>query len=126
MSNEKIKFGDQVFDLVTAGVNLTDRGGSIMFCRGDTAFDVVNQTLKKNGDIVQIGTSGDPDWSRSDLIYAGILTSRSNYEVSTGVKADVMIAEFRTPDTREQIKDTNANLAYLSMMTGYDLEVLTL
>ncbi len=32
MSNiEKIKFGDQVFDLIAAGVNLGETGGSVTF-----------------------------------------------------------------------------------------------
>ena len=113
---EKIKFGDRVFDLVPAGINLDESGGSITFQKGTASFDSMETVLKANSTITQIGLSGDPDWKRSDLIYAGQLTKQSNQvirteQVQTGIdektkeliyenkdiKADVMIATFKTP-----------------------------
>lgn len=133
MSNiEKIKFGDQVFDLVPAGVNLADGGGTITFQKGTLTFDEIETLLKSGGSITQIGLSEDPDWTRTDLVYAGRLTKQSDYAIGlesdgiTAIKADVMIAEFRTPDVREQIAETNAKLLYLSMMTGVEMEGLGL
>lgn len=42
MSNiEKIKFGDQSFDLVAAGVNLGGSGGAITFQKGTASFDSI-------------------------------------------------------------------------------------
>ena len=35
----------------------------------------------------------------------------------------VMIAEFREPDIREQLAETNAKVDYLAMMNDIDLEV---
>ena len=133
MSNiEKIKFGDQVFDLVPAGVNLADGGGTITFQKGTLTFDEIETLLKSGGSITQIGLSEDPDWTRTDLVYAGRLTKQSDYAIGldsdgiTEIKADVMIAEFRSPDIREQIAETNAKLLYLSMMTGVEMEGLGL
>lgn len=132
INNEKIKFWDQVFDLVPAGVNLADGGGTITFQKGDATFDEIETILKSGGSITQIGLSDDPDWTRTDLVYAGRLTKQSDYAIGldsdgiTEIKADVMIAEFRSPDIREQIAETNAKLLYLSMMTGVEMEGLGL
>lgn len=123
MSNiEKIKFGDQVFDMIAAGVNLGESGGSITFQKGAASFDSIEAILKTNGNIAQIGVSGETDWSRSDLIYAGRLTKLSDQvigaeQVKVGtdketkepiyetkdIKGDVMIAVFKTPDLTERV-----------------------
>ena len=106
---EKIKFGDQEFDLVAAGVNLNESGGSITFQKGVTSFDTIESLLKTNGSITQIGLSGEPDWTRSDLVYAGRLTKQSDQVIGTAedgvtaITADVMTATFRTPDLTERV-----------------------
>lgn len=123
MSNiEKIKFGNQVFDLVAAGVNLGELGGSISFQKGSASFDSIETILKANDSIAQIGISGETDWSRDDLVYAGRLTKLSNQvvgaeQVKVGtdketkepiyetkdIRGDVMIAVFKTPDLSERV-----------------------
>lgn len=106
---EKIKFGDQLFDLVPDGVKLGETGGTVTFQKGSTSFDSVKALLKANGEIAQIGLSGDPDWSREELVYAGRLTEQSDYAIGTEedgvteVKTDVMIAYFKTPDLAERV-----------------------
>jgi hypothetical protein len=119
---EKIKFGDQVFDLVAAGVNLGESGGTITFQKGTTSFDSIEAILKANGGISQIGLAGETDWNRSDLIYAGRLTKLSDQVIGTeqvkvgtdketkepiyqtnDIKGDVMIAVFKTPDLTERV-----------------------
>lgn len=123
---EKIQFGDQVFDLVAGGVNLRDDGGKITFQKGSASFDGIEQNLQNNGAIRQISTSGEIDWSRLDLVFDGIITQNPNYDIGNGVKGTVLTAKFRLPDAREQIKDTDAKVAYLSMMMDIDLEVMGL
>ncbi|WP_313074702.1 hypothetical protein [Lacrimispora sp.] len=123
MSNiEKIKFGDQVFDLVAAGVNLDETGGSISFQKGAASFDSIETILKANGNITQIGVSGETDWNRADLVYAGRLTKLSDQVIGTeqvkvgtdketkepiyetkDIKGDVMIAVFKAPDLTERV-----------------------
>lgn len=85
--------------------------------------------------------AGEPILTRSDLVYAGRLTKDDNYiigaeQVQTGTDPEssdpimetrdvigtVMIAEFRAPDLREQLAATQAQLAYVAMMGGIDLE----
>lgn len=71
MSNiEKNKFRDQAFDLVSAGVDLGADGGTIKFQIGEKTFEEIETILQANGPIKQIATSGDTDWSRSDLFMA--------------------------------------------------------
>lgn len=123
---EKIQFGDQTFDLVAGGVNLNDDGGSVTFRIGNSDFNAIKANLKLNKDITKINTSGEIGWCRSDLVYAGRLSNIENYDIGAGIKEDVLIAEFRLPDTREKIKDLTADVAYLSMMSGIDLGVTML
>ncbi|MDR2022118.1 MAG: hypothetical protein LBQ71_02430 [Hungatella sp.] len=110
MSNiEKIKFGDQSYDLVPAGVNLGDNGGTIIFQKGDSSFEAIETVLKANGSIAQIGLSREQDWSRADLVYAGRLAKQSDYVIGvaedgvTAIKTDVMTAVFRTPDLTDRV-----------------------
>lgn len=123
---EKIQFDDQVFDLVAGGVNLNDDGGSITFRIGNSDFNAIKANLKLNKDITKINTSGEIGWCRSDLVYAGRLSNIENYDIGAGIKEDVLIAEFRLPDTREKVKDNEAKIAYLSMMLDVDMEVMML
>lgn len=117
MNIEKIKFGDQTFDLVAAGVNLGESGGTITFQKGPKTFDAIESLLKANGSITQIGLSGEPDWTRSDLVYAGRLTKQSDQVIGmaedgvTSITADVMIATFRTPDLSERVAALEAENA---------------
>lgn len=120
MSNiEKIKFGTQAFDLVAAGVNLGESGGTIKFQKGTASFDSIEALLKANGSITQIGLSGEPDWTRSDLVYAGRLTKQSDQVIGTAedgvtpITADIMIATFRTPDLTERVTALEAENAAL-------------
>lgn len=116
---EKIKFGNQSFDLVAAGVNLGEPGGTIKFQKGATSFDKIKTLLKTNGSIAQINLSGNPDWSREDLIYAGRLAEQSDYVIGkdedgvTDIKADVMTAYFKTPDLTEKVAAQTAEIESL-------------
>ena len=110
MSNiEQIKFGDQEFDLVPNGVSLGDSGGSIIFQKGTASFDQIKAILKANGEIAQIGLSGNTDWAREDLVYAKRLTEQADYIIGKDedgvmdVKAEVIIAYFKTPDLQERV-----------------------
>ena len=106
---EKIKFGDQAFDLVPNGVKLGDSGGSVTFQKGPASFDSIKALLKANGEIAQTGLSGNTVWVREDLVYAKRLTEESDYVIGkdedgvTDIKADVMIAYFKTPDLNDRV-----------------------
>lgn len=106
---EKIKFGNQEFDLVIDGVKLGESGGSITFQKGALSFEDIKTLLKNNSEISQIGLTGDPDWAREDLVYAKRLTEQSDYTVGveedgvTEIKTDVIIAYFKLPDLAERV-----------------------
>lgn len=126
---EKIKFGDQEFDLIAAGVNLGESGGTIAFLKGSASFESIEAALKENGSIVQIGLSGEPDWTRSDLVYAGKLAKQSDQVIGTAedgvtpITADVMTATFRTPDLTETVKAQAAEIE--SLKETVDMLVLS-
>lgn len=114
---EKIKFGDQAFELVVAGAKLGESGGSITFQKGTASFGEIKALLKANGSITQINLSGSPDWSREDLVYAKRLSEQSDYVIGKGedgvtdIKADVMIAYFKAPDLQERVAALEAENA---------------
>lgn len=116
---EKIKFGDQAFDLVPDGVKLGETGGTVTFQKGTASFDQVKVLLKANGEITQINLSDKQDWSRNDLVYAGRLAEQSDYVIGkdedgvTDIKADVMIAYFKTPDLTEKVAAQTAEIESL-------------
>lgn len=138
MNIEKIKFGNYIFDLVPNGIDLSDEGGKITFQENEHSFDEIKSILKSNSDITQINLSGNPEWTREDLVYAGKLAEQENYvicteSVQTGlndndepiyetseIRGTVVIAEFRTPDLREKVTALDARVAYLSMMSEID------
>jgi hypothetical protein len=103
-------------------VNLGVSGGSIIFQKGAASFDSIEAVLKENSRIARIGVSGESDWIRSELVYAGRLTKLSDQVIGTeqvkvgtdkgtkepiyetkDIKGDVMIAVFKTPDLTERV-----------------------
>lgn len=116
---EKIKFGDQPFDLVPDGVKLGENGGTVIFQKGPASFDQIKAILKANHEITQINLSDKQDWSRNDLVYAGKLAEQSDYVIGkdddgiTDIKADVMIAHFKTPDLSEKVAAQTAEIESL-------------
>lgn len=139
---EKIKFGGIVCDLVPNGERLNAQGGEIVFQPGTNSFETVEAAAKEAKDIVVLDDTGEPILTRSDLVYAGRLAKDDNYVIGaeqipartdpeTGevvmetqdVVGTVIIAEFRAPDLREQLAETQAKLEYVAMMAGIETEV---
>ena len=139
---EKIKINEKLYDLVANGVQLADQGGKIIFQPGTANFTVVEADVQAAKTITVLDEAGEPIRTRSDLVYAGRLAKDDNYVIAaeqvqigtdpeTGepimdtrdVIGTVMIAEFRTPDLREQLAATEAKLEYVAMMSGIEMEV---
>lgn len=138
---EKIKINEKLYELVVNGVQLTDQGGKVIFQPAAATFAEVEMDVKAAKAITILDDAGEPVLTRSDLVYAGRLTKDDNYVVGTeqvqigtdpessdpitetrDVIGTVMIAEFRVPDLREELAATKAQLAYVAMMGGIDLE----
>lgn len=114
---EKIKFGDQEFDLVPAGVELSKTGGTIKFQMGDKTFEEIEAILKANNAIKKIGRSGNTEWSRDDLVYGKFMSRDADYKIGmeadgvTETTAAVMIAVFKSPDLNERVAALEAENA---------------
>ena len=138
---EKIRINEKLYDLVVNGVQLTDQGGKVIFQPAAATFSEVEADVKAAKAITVLDDAGEPVLTRSDLVYAGRLAKDDNYvvgteQVQTGMDTEsgepivetrdvigtVMIAEFRAPDLREELAATKAQLAYVAMMGGIDLE----
>lgn len=138
---EKIKINEKLYDLVVNGVQLTDQGGKVIFQPAAAAFAEIEVDIKATKAITVLDDAGEPILTRSDLVYAGRLAKDDNYIIGTepvqtgtdpessdpimetrDVIGTVMIAEFRVPDLREELAATKAQLAYVAMMGGIDLE----
>lgn len=138
---EKIKINEKLYDLVVNGVQLTDQDGRVIFQPAAARFAEVEADVKATKAITVLDDAGEPILTRSDLVYAGRLTKDDNYVVGTeqiqigtdpesrdpitetrDVIGTVIIAEFRAPDLREELAATKAQLAYVAMMGGIDLE----
>lgn len=139
---EKVKINEKLYDLVTNGVQLEVQGGKVIFQPGAAAFAEVEADAKATKSITVVDDVGEPILTRSDLVYAGRLTKDSNYvigteQIQTGtdpetnepimetrdVVGTVMIVEFQAPGLREELEATKAQLAYVAMMSGIEMEV---
>ncbi|MDD3253839.1 MAG: hypothetical protein PHV18_14925 [Lachnospiraceae bacterium] len=125
---EKIKINGRTYDLVANGYQLGDDGGRIIFQPGATSFADVEVDLAAARELTVLDSTGEPMISRTDLVYAGRLTKDANYvigadaETGTDVIGPVMIAEFRTPDVREELAAVKAQLDYVTMMSDIPME----
>ena len=138
---ETIKINEKEYQLVSGGYQLRDTGGRIIFLPGDADFAAIKEDLKAASSLELLDSTGKTIASRTDLVYAGRLQEDEAWiigteQVQTGTDEDgnviyntkdvigtVMIAEFREPDIREQLAETNAKVDYLAMMNDIDLEV---
>ena len=137
---ETIKFNGKEYQLVSGGYQLRDTGGRIIFRPGDTDFAAIKEDLKAASSLELLDSAGKTIASRTDLVYARRLQEDESWiigseQVETGTDEDgnpvyttqdvtgtVMIAEFREPDLREQLAETNAKVDYIAMMNDIDLE----
>lgn len=138
---EKVKINEKLYDLVVNGVQLADQGGRVIFQPAAATFAEIEADVKATKAITVLDDAGEPILTRSDLVYAGRLAKDDNYvigteQVQTGTDPEssdpimetrdvigtIMIAEFRVPDLREELAATKAQLAYVAMMGGIDLE----
>jgi|GEM_PF-3132447 len=115
---ERVKFNKTDYELVTNGLQLTEQGGKIIFQPGEAGFEAVEADVRAAKTITVLDDAEEYLLIRSDLVYAGRLTKDTAHEAGT-----VMIAEFRTPDVREQLAVVEAKLAYVAMMTDVEMEV---
>lgn len=138
---ETIKFNGKEYQLVSGGYQLRDTSGRIIFLPGDSDFATIRNDLKAATSLELLDGTGKTIVSRTDLVYAGRLQEDETWIIGTeqvqsgtdeegnpiyttqDVIGTVVIADFREPDVREQLAETNAKVDYLAMMTDIDMEV---
>ena len=132
---ESIKIGTQSYELVADGYQLQQDGGCIIFQPGEQTFEEVETVMSGVKSILLLDENGDTMASRTDLVYAGRLTSQTEKN-QTGTDSEgnavyeykditgtVLIAEFRLPDLREKYaaleeEVTNTQLAIVELYEG--------
>ncbi len=111
-------------------------------------IDDIHKALVSSNTVIKYDMNGVEEWRKNNLIYTGKMDLRSDFPVGieqrqTGVDEeekpiydnvevmdDVVIVEYRTPSIQDEVKQLqeqnkvlNAQVAYLSMMSGFEIEV---
>ena len=150
MKYEKIKVGETTYDIANGSCGL-DRAGdtaTVAIITGSTTIDSIHAVLSSGGIIVKYDRDGAEEWKKDNLIYTGVIKPQSDFPIGieqkqTGVDeegeptysnievlGDVLVVEYRLPTLQDeinrqnkQILSLNAQVAYLSMMSGIEMEV---
>lgn len=138
---EKVLLNENTYELVANGYQITSAGGRLIIQPGEASFDEIESDAGNTSTITLLDSEGEVLQKNAGLIYTGNITKDANYVVGTesvqsevdengevvttmqDVYGIVYILEFREPDLREQLAETNAKVDYLAMMTDVDLEV---
>jgi hypothetical protein len=149
MEHEKIKIGETTLDIANGSCGL-DRAGNtatVAIIIGSTTIDDIHKALTSSSVITKYDRDGAEEWRKDNLIYTGKMNLRSDFPVGieqrqTGVDeegkpiysnvevmGDVVIVKYQTPTMQDEVKELkeqnkvlNAQITYLSMMSGVDVE----
>lgn len=150
MKHESIKIGETILDIANGSCGL-DRAGdtaTVAIITSSHTIDSIHAALASSRTIVKYDMNGEEEWRKDNLIYTGKMNLRSDFPIGieqrqTGiddeenptysnveVMGSVVIVEYRTPTLQDEIKKLeeqnkvlNAQVAYLSMMSGFEMEV---
>lgn len=148
MKHESIKIGETILDIAAGSCSL-DRVGdtaTVAIITGSNTIDSIHAVLASGGTIVKYDRDGVEEWKKDNLIYTGLIRPQSDFPVGieqkqTGVDKEgnptysneevlgsVLVVEYRLPTTQDelnrqskQIVSLNAQVAYLSMMSGIEI-----
>ena len=150
MKHESIKVGDTILDIANGSCGL-DRAGetaTVAIIIGSNTIDDIHKALASSNTVIKYDMNDVKQWQKDNLFYTGKMDLRSDFPVGieqrqTGVDDegnptysnlevmdDVVIVEYRTPSIQDEVKQLqeqnkvlNAQVAYLSMMSGFEMEV---
>lgn len=140
---EKIKFGTEVFDLVPVGATFGEDKARITIVLPDgTNYETVEIAVSGKERIEILDEDGEVLAAHKGYIYLDSLTKQKNRvigttQVVTGtdketqepiytnqeVTATVMIVTLKRADVRQEVEEMKANLDYVAMMAGIEMEV---
>ncbi|SEU24415.1 hypothetical protein SAMN05443270_3789 [Lacrimispora sphenoides] len=149
MKHESIKVGDMVLEIAKGSCGL-DRVGdtaTVAIVIGSNTIDDIHKILTSSNVITKYDIDGKEEWKKDNLVYTGRIFMRSDFPIgieytqigtedgaptygNVEVMGQVFIAEYRTPTIQDEVKELqeqnkvlNAQVVYLSMMSGIEMEV---
>lgn len=140
---EKIKFGTEVFDLVPVGATFGEDKARITIVLPDgTNYETVEIAVSGKERIEILDEDGEVLAAHKGYIYLDSLTKQKDRvigttQVVTGtdeetlepiytnqeVTATVMVVTLKRADVRQEVEEMKANLDYVAMMAGVEMEV---
>lgn len=148
MKLESIKIGETSLNIAagSCGLDCAEDRATVAIIISSFTIDDIHRTLASGGAIIKYDMNGEEEWRKDNLVYTGKMDLRSNFPVGieqrqTGVDEeenpiysnvevmdDVVIVEYRMPTLQDEVKDLqgqnkllNAQVAYLSMMSGIEI-----
>jgi hypothetical protein len=150
MKNESIKVGDTTYSIANGSCSLNDLSGyttKVAIIIGSNDLQEMHKNLSQNSTVIKYDMDGVEQWTQNSLIYTGQMSLNSSFPIgieqvqekdevgnpkyiNKEVMGEVVIVEYRTPSLqdevksqREQITGLNAQVAYLQMISGVEMEV---
>uniref|UniRef100_UPI0006D0D4CD hypothetical protein n=1 Tax=Clostridium sp. NkU-1 TaxID=1095009 RepID=UPI0006D0D4CD len=150
MKHESIKIGNTTYNIANGSCSLNDLTGytaKVAIIIGSNNIKDMHKNLTENSTVIKYDEDGVEEWKQDNLVYTGRSTFDFSFpvgieQVQAGVDDDekpiykyeevkdsVIIVEYRTPTIQDEIQaqkakivSLNAQIAYLSMMNGIDVE----
>ena len=150
MKNESIKVGNTTYNIANGSCSLNDLSGQtakVAIIIGSNKIEDIHKNLSENTTVVKYDADGVEQWTQNNLIYTGQMSLNSSFPIgieqvkeaveegepkyiNKEIMGEVVIVEYRTPSLqdevksqREQITGLNAQVAYLQMISGVEMEV---
>lgn len=150
MKNESIKVGNTTYSIANGSCSLNDLSGytaKVVIIIGSNDLQVIHKNLSENTTVIKYDADGVEEWTQNNLIYTGQMSLNSSFPIgieqvqekdeegnpkyiNKEIMGEVVIVEYRTPSLqdevksqREQITGLNAQVAYLQMISGVEMEV---
>ena len=150
MKNESIKVGNTTYSIANGSCSLNDLSGytaKVSIIIGSNDLQVIHKNLSENTTVIKYDADGGEEWTQNNLIYTGQMSL--NYSFPIGIEqvqekddegnpmyinkeimGEVVIVEFRTPSLQDEVKSQmeqitglDAQVTYLQMISGVEMEV---
>lgn len=149
MKNESIKVGNITYSIANGSCslnNLNEQTAKVAIIIGSNKIEDINKNLSQNTTVTKYDVDGVEQWTQDNLVYTGLPIFNPSFPIgieqveeaddegkpkyiNKEIMDAVLIAEYRTPSLqdeiraqREQIKGLNAQVAYLQMISGVEVD----
>lgn len=149
MDYETIKVGEVTYNIANGSCSLNDLSGytaKVAIIIGSNKIEDIHKTLSQNTTVIKYDADGVEQWTQDNLVYTGLPIFNPSFPVgieqvqgkdeegkpkyiNKEVVDAVLIAEYRTPSLQDavksqaqEIKELNAQVAYLQMLSGVEVE----